>query len=292
MKKTVHSRMAYMAAGMLIGAVVFGGGAAIAAGITALPTSSKVFVNGEEIKAEAYNIHDNNFFMLRDIAAAVDFSVVWDGGNDRILIDTGRGYDPDEQYAPDTPPVSEAGAAVADRLTVGPATSWYTKGYMYEVTVTGDAIPGKLANGTDITDANILAMLAEVEAIFPEDTSWGAKASGNDTYYYGSDNPVSNGGGCNGFAGIVCDVLYGHGAAYSTHNDLSTVKYGDIVRLYNSATDDEHWIVFTGTKLSITGDTVITSCEGNSSGRVTWEGNNYVTATTNHYPNSTVYSFW
>jgi hypothetical protein len=291
MKKTVHSRLAYMLTGVLIGAAVFGGGAAIAAGITALPTTSKVFVNGEEIKAEAYNIHDNNFFMLRDIAAAVDFSVVWDGGNDRILIDTGRGYDPDEQYAPDMQPVSEAGASVVDRLTVGPATSWYTKGYMYEVTVTGDAIPGKLANGADVTDANILAMLAEVEAIFPEDTSWGAKASGNDTYYYGSENPVSNGGGCNGFAGIVCDVLYGHGAAYSTHNDLSTVKCGDIVRLYNESTDKEHWIVVIAINSDSAGLLKFTSCEGNVNGRVKWNFSNPIGYTESLYPDSTIYSF-
>ena len=87
-------------AGILVGAIVFGGATAIAAGIVAKPTASKVLVNGEEVKLTAYNISDNNYFKLRDIGNELDFSVVWDGKNQRILIDTSRGYDPDEQYVP------------------------------------------------------------------------------------------------------------------------------------------------------------------------------------------------
>jgi uncharacterized protein YkwD len=94
--------------GFLLGAMMFSGTVAFAAGIVANPTTSKVLVNGEEVALEAYNIHGNNFFMLRDVADAVDFSVVWDGENNRVLIDTSRGYDPNETYAPEKstePPV-------------------------------------------------------------------------------------------------------------------------------------------------------------------------------------------
>lgn len=88
-------------AGFVLGAVMFGGVAAYAAGIIANPTTSKILVNGQEVKVEAYNIDGRNYLQLRDMAAAVDFSVVWDGGGNRALIDTSKGYDKNEQYVPD-----------------------------------------------------------------------------------------------------------------------------------------------------------------------------------------------
>ncbi|MDR0862086.1 MAG: CAP domain-containing protein [Oscillospiraceae bacterium] len=96
------SGLIYFIAGVFLGALIFGGATAIAAGITATATTSRVLVNGVEVSAEAYSIHDNNFFKLRDIAAAVGFSVVWDGAGDRVLIDTSREYDANEQYVPPT----------------------------------------------------------------------------------------------------------------------------------------------------------------------------------------------
>jgi uncharacterized protein YkwD len=90
-------------AGFLAGAVVFGGSAAFAAsGVIANLTTSRILVNGADVQFEAYNINGSNYFKLRDMAAAVDFSVVWDGEGNRVLIDTSRSYDPNEQYAPPT----------------------------------------------------------------------------------------------------------------------------------------------------------------------------------------------
>ena len=95
MKKTGLS----FAAGIVVGALAFGGTAAIAAGIMATPSSNAIWVDGVEVKPEAYKIESRNYLQLRDIAAAVDFSVVWDGANNRVLIDTSRGYDPNETVA-------------------------------------------------------------------------------------------------------------------------------------------------------------------------------------------------
>jgi len=78
--------------GFVLGAFIFGGAAALAAGVIANPTTSKVFVNGAEIRAEAYNINGSNYFKLRDIGQAMDFAVTWDGANDRILIDSRLPY--------------------------------------------------------------------------------------------------------------------------------------------------------------------------------------------------------
>jgi len=104
--------------GFVLGAVIFGGATAFAAGIIANPTTSKVLVNGEEIKVEAYNIHDNNFFMLRDIAAAVNFAVTWDGANNRVLIDTRL------PYGYDVPtPEQVAGIKSGSTTTTAPSAS-------------------------------------------------------------------------------------------------------------------------------------------------------------------------
>ena len=58
----------------------------------ALPTNSRIIQDGREVSFTAYNIEDNNYFKLRDIGAAFDFAVEWDGANNTIVIDTTRGY--------------------------------------------------------------------------------------------------------------------------------------------------------------------------------------------------------
>jgi uncharacterized protein YkwD len=89
--------------GFIIGAVIFGSTAAVATGIAANRTTSKVLVNGTEVGVEAYNINGSNYFKLRDIGQAVDFAVIWDGAGNRILIDTSKGYTPGESLPAPTP---------------------------------------------------------------------------------------------------------------------------------------------------------------------------------------------
>lgn len=65
--------------------------------IKATKTSSAVMVNGKEVKFEAYNINDNNYFKLRDIAKALNgsekqFEVTWDGAKNAINLVTGKAY--------------------------------------------------------------------------------------------------------------------------------------------------------------------------------------------------------
>ena len=205
------------------------------------------------------------------------------------LLDVVEGtHDFGNNNSDENPPVS----GVASRLTIETATSWYTTGYKFEVTVAGDAIPGKLADDSEISDENILAILSELEIIIPEGTSWGDGSNG-DKYYYGSDSPAADGGGCNAFAGMVCDLLYGHGAESTSQNDLSKVKCGDIVYLYNSPTDKGHWIVVTGVGVDpITNAMTFTSCEGNADGQVKWDALRYVAGTEYLYSDITIYSFY
>ena len=93
--------------GFILGAFIFGGMTAYAAGVIATQSSNRIFVDGKEVKVEAYMIENRNYLQLRDIAAAVDFSVVWDGANNRVLIDTSRGYDPNETMPTATPAPTE-----------------------------------------------------------------------------------------------------------------------------------------------------------------------------------------
>ncbi len=63
----------------------------------AAPTSSTVLVDGELQGFNAYNINNNNYFMLRDIAAVVNgsekqFEVIWDNDLNAINLVSGSTY--------------------------------------------------------------------------------------------------------------------------------------------------------------------------------------------------------
>ena len=62
---------------------------------TPVLTSSKILLDGAEISLTAYNIDGNNYFKLRDIGAALDFEIDWDGAKNTIVIDTTKGYTAD-----------------------------------------------------------------------------------------------------------------------------------------------------------------------------------------------------
>ena len=84
-----------LAIGILIGALAFGGGMAIAGSeIMAYPTASKIFVDGKEAKIEAYSIDNSNYFKLRDLAQAIDVGVWYDEALDRVYVETDMKYDP------------------------------------------------------------------------------------------------------------------------------------------------------------------------------------------------------
>jgi len=65
-----------------------GGEMASAEDITrdAIPSMVAVYVNGNQVELRAYLIGDNNFFMLRDLGAALGFSVNWNEYTRTILV--------------------------------------------------------------------------------------------------------------------------------------------------------------------------------------------------------------
>ncbi|MGG1597936.1 WG repeat-containing protein [Paenibacillus naphthalenovorans] len=68
------------------------------AAVSAVPTASKVLVDGQEVAFQAYNINGNNYFKLRDIAMVLNgteksFSVGWDGQKNAISLESGKPYE-------------------------------------------------------------------------------------------------------------------------------------------------------------------------------------------------------
>ncbi|MGI6686222.1 MAG: stalk domain-containing protein [Bacillota bacterium] len=53
---------------------------------------AKIYKDGVEIPLTAYNINDNNYFKLRDIAKAFNIGVTWDSATQTIGIDTSIDY--------------------------------------------------------------------------------------------------------------------------------------------------------------------------------------------------------
>jgi len=74
----------------------------------AVPTSSKIYLDGKEAAFTAYLIGGNNYFKLRDIGRAFDFGADWDAANKTIVIDTGKKYT--EEAAASAKPTKLAGS--------------------------------------------------------------------------------------------------------------------------------------------------------------------------------------
>jgi hypothetical protein len=74
-------------------------GAFAAENVQAKPTASSILLNGVKASLEAYNIKDNNYFKLRDLAkllngGAKQFEVTWDASKNAVSILTNHAYTP------------------------------------------------------------------------------------------------------------------------------------------------------------------------------------------------------
>ena len=76
-------------AGVLTGAILFTGSAAYAEGVIAERSTNTVYVDGQRVELEAYNIYGSNYVKLRDMGQAAGFNVYWDGA---VQIDTNAPY--------------------------------------------------------------------------------------------------------------------------------------------------------------------------------------------------------
>lgn len=73
------------ASGLLLGALLFGGGVSVEAGVVAEPSANRFYVDGEQVSMRAYRIGGENYVRLRDVGQAVGFNVYWQDG---VRVDT------------------------------------------------------------------------------------------------------------------------------------------------------------------------------------------------------------
>ena len=90
-------RTRYFLAGVLVGAVLFGGSVAYAAGVIAERSINTIYIDGKQVELEAYSINGSNYLKLRDVGKAVGFNVYWDGA---VQIDTASPYTGEAPSAP------------------------------------------------------------------------------------------------------------------------------------------------------------------------------------------------
>lgn len=83
---TMTSKTAYTA----IGGELKNSGSA--SSVNATLSTAKIYLDGKQINLTAYSIEGSNYFKLRDLASALDFSVTYDSTTSTIAIDTATGY--------------------------------------------------------------------------------------------------------------------------------------------------------------------------------------------------------
>jgi hypothetical protein len=60
--------------------------------VTAEPTATNIYLNGEKIYITAYLIGSANYIKLRDLGAAMDFGVTFDGVKNSVVVNTAQEY--------------------------------------------------------------------------------------------------------------------------------------------------------------------------------------------------------
>lgn len=59
---------------------------------SAAASTWNIYLDSKKVNLAAYTIDGTNYFKLRDLAQAIDFSLEWDGSTNTITIDTTKGY--------------------------------------------------------------------------------------------------------------------------------------------------------------------------------------------------------
>ena len=166
---------------------------------------------------------------------------------------------------PKAPPQAEAAPEVKElpafKLMDGENVQQMMARVMANVTYT----PGYLSDGQPFTEDNIKALLAKIEASMPEGTDWDE----DDRFNY--SGKLGYGGACNSWGYAVSDYLFGKEAPLTKHQNFDQLKVGDVVWMKNSATNYSHVFVITSLTNPYWGPDAFSACDGNRSGKVSWD---------------------
>lgn len=124
---------------------------------------------------------------------------------------------------------------------------------------------GYLTNGKPITEENIKEMLAKFEETMPTGTKW------DESYTYAS-RAFGSVHACSAFGAAISDSLFGKGAPVTRHQNFDQLKVGDVVWMKNTANGYYHAFVISSLTNPYYGAGYYSSCSGNVSGKVSWEG--------------------
>ena len=124
---------------------------------------------------------------------------------------------------------------------------------------------GYLTNGKPITEENIKEMLAKFEETMPTGTKW------DESYTYAS-RAFGSVHACSAFGAAISDSLFGKGAPVTRHQNFDQLKVGDVVWMKNTASGYYHSFVISSLTNPYYGAGYYSSCDGNVSGKVSWEG--------------------
>ena len=149
------------AVGFALGAALFAGGAAYAEGVSAERSAQAVYIDGQRVEMEAYNIFGSNYVKLRDVGQAVGFNVYWNGA---VQIDTSAPYTGE---APASAPVPQEQAAPDASASANPAifTGSYTReaynALRQTVATRADSAPVAMSNATWDAMQEVIAAIGE-----------------------------------------------------------------------------------------------------------------------------------
>ena len=110
-----RKEIALVAAGILAGIAVSGPAAQAVAGLMANPSSQRFYVKEQRINLEAYEIGGSNYVKLRDIGAAVDFSVTYNATTNAFHIHTDKPYEPEVSAPASITPSSQTSPSVLNK---------------------------------------------------------------------------------------------------------------------------------------------------------------------------------
>lgn len=96
------------ALGVAVGAVLFGGSVAFAAGILAEPSHQTFYVNDKQVELEAYAINGHNYVQLRDVGRAAGFNVCYDPARNAAVIQPDKPYTGEDMVTPTSTPSESA----------------------------------------------------------------------------------------------------------------------------------------------------------------------------------------
>ena len=109
----------FMGIGVLAGLALSGPAAQATANLTAMLSDQPIYVDGQQVQLEAYEIHGNNFVKLRDVGEAAGFNVYWDGAAVQIESDKPYTGEPPAEPAPTEASVQATIWALRDTYPTG-----------------------------------------------------------------------------------------------------------------------------------------------------------------------------